>query len=48
MLLVEQNVRQILGLCNRAYIPENDLIVLQGLGSELPKNEGGSEVFLGI
>jgi len=46
--LVELSVRQALGLCNRAYVPENGRIVLQGLGAELPKNERVREVFLGI
>ncbi|MBN1613446.1 MAG: ABC transporter ATP-binding protein [Deltaproteobacteria bacterium] len=48
VLLVEQNVRQTLGLCNRAYVLENGRIVLQGTGAELLENEQVKEAFLGI
>ncbi|MEI8171952.1 MAG: ABC transporter ATP-binding protein [Deltaproteobacteria bacterium] len=48
ILLVEQNVRQTLGMCNRAYVLENGRIVLQGTGCELLENEKVKEAFLGI
>ncbi len=48
VLLVEQNVRQTLGMCNRAYVLENGRIVLQGTGCELLENEQVKEAFLGI
>jgi branched-chain amino acid transport system ATP-binding protein len=48
VLLVEQNVRQTLGMCNRAYILENGRIVLKGAGCELLENERVKECFLGI
>lgn len=35
VLLVEQNVRQSLGLCDRAYVLENGRIVLSGTGTAL-------------
>jgi len=48
VLLVEQNVRQTLGMCNRAYVLENGHIVLEGLGCDLLENERVKECFLGI
>jgi len=48
VLLVEQNVRQTLGMCNRAYVLENGRIVLEGLGCDLLENERVKECFLGI
>ena len=48
VLLVEQNVRQTLGMCDRAYILENGRIVLEGKGSELLENVHVKEAFLGI
>jgi branched-chain amino acid transport system ATP-binding protein len=48
VLLVEQNVRQTLAMCNRAYVLENGRIVLQGSGKELMEDEHVKEAFLGI
>ena len=48
VLLVEQNVRQTLGMCNRAYVLENGRIVLEGRGCDLLENERVKECFLGI
>jgi branched-chain amino acid transport system ATP-binding protein len=48
VLLVEQNVRQALRMCDRAYVLENGRVVLQGLGSELLESEEVKEAFLGI
>jgi len=48
VLLVEQNVRQTLGMCNHAYVLENGRIVLKGAGCGLLENERVKECFLGI
>jgi branched-chain amino acid transport system ATP-binding protein len=48
VLLVEQNVRQTLGLCDRAYILENGRIVLTGVGTELLHDEHVKEAYLGL
>jgi len=48
ILLVEQNVRQTLGMCHRAYVLENGRIILHGTGCELLENERVKEAFLGI
>ena len=47
-LLVEQNVRQTLAMCNRAYVLENGRVVLEGTGQELLANEHVREAYLGI
>jgi branched-chain amino acid transport system ATP-binding protein len=48
VLLVEQNVRQTLKMCHRAYVLENGRIVMEGKGKELMENEQVKEAFLGI
>ena len=48
VLLVEQNVRQTLAMCNRAYVLENGRVVLEGTSHELMNNEHVKEAFLGI
>ncbi|MCF8128756.1 MAG: ABC transporter ATP-binding protein [Deltaproteobacteria bacterium] len=48
ILLVEQNVRQTLAMCHRAYALENGRIVLEGSGKELMENEHVKEAYLGI
>ncbi|MDY0220075.1 MAG: ABC transporter ATP-binding protein [Desulfobacterium sp.] len=48
ILLVEQNVRQTLAMCHRAYVLENGRTVLEGTGQELMHNEHVKEAFLGI
>lgn len=48
ILLVEQNVRQTLALCDRAYVLENGRIVLQGTGKELLNDKHVREAYLGI
>jgi len=48
ILLVEQNVRQTLSMCHRAYVLENGRTVLEGTGQELMNNEHVKEAFLGI
>lgn len=48
VLLVEQNVRQTLGMCDRAYVLENGRVVLQGTGKELMDNAHVKAAYLGI
>lgn len=48
VLLVEQNVKQTLRMCDRAYVLENGRIVLEGSGKDLLGNEQIKEAFLGI
>jgi branched-chain amino acid transport system ATP-binding protein len=48
VLLVEQNVRQTLGMCNRAYVLENGRVTLEGSGEELMANHHVREAYLGI
>ena len=48
VLLVEQNVRQTLAMCSRAYVLENGRIVLEGSGAELMANDHVREAYLGI
>lgn len=48
VLLVEQNVRQTLALCHRAYVLENGRVVLSGTGQELLNDSHVKEAYLGI
>jgi branched-chain amino acid transport system ATP-binding protein len=48
LLMVEQNVKQTLAICDRAYVLENGRIVLEGKGRELLENEEVKRAFLGI
>jgi branched-chain amino acid transport system ATP-binding protein len=48
VLLVEQNVRLTLTMCDRAYVLENGRIVLEGAGKKLLENEQVKKAFLGI
>jgi branched-chain amino acid transport system ATP-binding protein len=48
VLMVEQNVKQTLAICDRAYVLENGRIVLEGKGKELLENEQVKQAFLGI
>jgi branched-chain amino acid transport system ATP-binding protein len=48
ILLVEQNVRQTLALCDRAYVLENGRVVLQGTGKELMTDDHVKEAYLGL
>jgi branched-chain amino acid transport system ATP-binding protein len=48
VLLVEQNVRQTLAMCHRAYVLENGRVVLEGTGETLMANEHVKEAYLGI
>ncbi len=48
ILLVEQNVRLSLKLCNRAYVLENGRITLEGTGKDLMSDKHVKEAYLGI
>ncbi|MBW2017457.1 MAG: ABC transporter ATP-binding protein [Deltaproteobacteria bacterium] len=48
VLLVEQNVRQTLAMCDRAYVLENGRILMGGTGQELISNDHVKEAYLGI
>jgi len=48
ILMVEQNVKQTLAICDRAYVLENGRIALEGKGRELLENEEVKQAFLGI
>jgi len=48
ILLVEQNVRQTLAMCDRAYVLENGRVVLEGTGKELSNDPHVKEAYLGI
>jgi branched-chain amino acid transport system ATP-binding protein len=48
VFLVEQNVKQTLNICSRAYVLENGRILLEGPGKELLNNDYIREAYLGI
>jgi branched-chain amino acid transport system ATP-binding protein len=48
ILMVEQNVKQTLAICDRAYVLENGRIVMEGKGREMLENEDVKQAFLGI
>jgi len=48
ILLVEQNVKQTLAMCDRAYVLENGRITMSGTGTELMADKKVKEAFLGI
>jgi branched-chain amino acid transport system ATP-binding protein len=48
VMLVEQNVRQTLAMCDRAYVLENGRVVLEGTGKELMADPHVKEAYLGI
>lgn len=48
ILLVEQNVRQALGVCDHAYILEQGRVVAQGAGQELLQGERIRKSYLGM
>ena len=48
VLLVEQNVKQTLSICNRAYVLENGRIIQEGRGQELLNDPHVREAYLGI
>ncbi len=48
VLLVEQNVKQTLTTCDRAYLLENGRITMSGTGPEFLNNNHVKEAYLGI
>jgi branched-chain amino acid transport system ATP-binding protein len=48
ILLVEQNVRQTLGMAHRGYVLENGRVVLEGTGRELLENPHVQQAYLGL
>jgi branched-chain amino acid transport system ATP-binding protein len=48
VLLVEQNVKHTLSICDRAYVLENGRIAMSGTGNEFLNNEHIREAYLGI
>jgi branched-chain amino acid transport system ATP-binding protein len=48
VLLVEQNVRHTLAMCDRAYVMENGRITLTGTGQEFLNDEKIREAYLGM
>jgi branched-chain amino acid transport system ATP-binding protein len=48
VLLVEQNVKQTLAMCDRAYVLENGRIAMSGTGAEFLTNPHIREAYLGI
>lgn len=48
ILMVEQNVKQTLGICDRAYVLENGRVVLEGQGKAMLEDPKVKEAFLGI
>ncbi len=48
VLLVEQNVKHTLTMCDRAYVLENGRIALSGTGEEFLNNEHIKQAYLGI
>ena len=48
VLLVEQNTKHTLEICDRGYVLENGRVVLSGTGRELLDNEKVKQAYLGI
>lgn len=48
ILLLEQNIRNALDLCQRGYVMENGRIILEGKTKELYHNEHVQKAYLGI
>ena len=48
VLLVEQNVKHSLEICNRAYVLENGRVIMSGEGKELAESEHIKAAYLGI
>ena len=47
MLLVEQNAKKALGVCDYAYVLENGRISLSGTGQELLQSDDVRKAYLG-
>jgi branched-chain amino acid transport system ATP-binding protein len=48
VLIVEQNTKHTLEICNRGYVLENGRVVLTGTGQELLNNDHVKQAYLGI
>ncbi len=48
VLVVEQNIKHTLEICDRGYVLENGRIILRGTGQELLDNEHVKLAYLGI
>jgi len=48
VLIIEQNVKQTLGIADRAYVLENGQITLSGTGESLLNSEHVKTAYLGI
>ncbi len=48
VLIVEQNTKHTLEICDRGYVLENGRVVLSGTGNELLDNEHVKQAYLGI
>jgi len=48
MILVEQNARQALKICDRAYVIETGKIILEGAGQDLLRDERIRKAYLGV
>jgi branched-chain amino acid transport system ATP-binding protein len=48
VLIVEQNTKHTLEICDRGYVLENGRIILSGTGQELLDNEHVKQAYLGI
>jgi branched-chain amino acid transport system ATP-binding protein len=48
VLVVEQNIKHTLEICDRGYVLENGRIILRGTGQELLDNEHVKQAYLGI
>jgi branched-chain amino acid transport system ATP-binding protein len=48
VLIVEQNVKQTLGIADRAYVLENGRVVMEGTGESLLGDEHVKTAYLGV
>ncbi|MGV8073832.1 MAG: ABC transporter ATP-binding protein [Syntrophobacteraceae bacterium] len=48
ILMVEQNVKQTLAICDRAYILENGRIIMAGKAAEILRDDNVKRAFLGL
>lgn len=48
VMIVEQNVRQTLAVCDRAYVLESGKVVREGAGRELLEDEEVKKAYLGV
>jgi lipopolysaccharide export system ATP-binding protein len=47
VLITDHNVRETLGICQRAYIMNNGEVIAQGTAAEILANQQVKEVYLG-